>query len=140
MPAWAWLLPFVCALALLSIGIGRDWRLVHEDNGALHTTFARGHLDLGLARTRGQDVFSRPATDQRSFYGHHPSGTSVVLATGSLQALAGVIGSRQESVTVTVRRHGGRPRGRGPRATRGGTRSRAPRVRRCCSRCWWTSR
>lgn len=86
-PAWAWLAPFVVAVALLSIGIDRDWRLVHEDNGALHTTFARSHLDLGLARTRGQDVFFRPETGELSFYGHHPSGTSLALAAAF--ALAG---------------------------------------------------
>lgn len=79
-PAWAWLVPFACAAALLSIGVTRDWRLVHEDNGALHTTFARGHLDLGLARTYGHDVFHRPATGETTFYGHHPPGTSLLLA------------------------------------------------------------
>ena len=86
-PAWAWLAPFLVAIALLSIGIDRDWRLVHEDNGALHTTFARSHLDLGLIRTRGQDAFFRPATGEMSFYGHHPSGTSLALAAAF--ALAG---------------------------------------------------
>lgn len=79
-PWWAWLLLFAWATALLSIGVTRDWRLVHEDNGALHTTFARGHLDLGLARTRGHDVFHMPATGETSVYGHHPPGVSLTLA------------------------------------------------------------
>jgi hypothetical protein len=80
LPRWTWLVPFALALALLTIGITRDWCLLHEDNGALHTTFARGHLDLGLARTFGQDVFYRPATGELLFYGHHPSGPSLALA------------------------------------------------------------
>jgi hypothetical protein len=80
LPRWVWLVPFVVALALLTIGITRDWRLLHEDNGALHTTFARAHLDLGLARTFGQDAFYQPATGELVFYGHHPSGPSLALA------------------------------------------------------------
>jgi len=79
-PAWAWILLYVYASALLSIGIAEDWRLRHEDNGALHTTFARAHLDLGLARTGGHDVFHVPRTGETFFYGHHPPGPSLVLA------------------------------------------------------------
>ncbi len=86
-PAWAWILLYVHATALLSVGIGADWRLQHEDNGALHTTFARAHLDLGLARTGGHDVFYVPRTGDAFFYGHHPPGPSLVLAAAF--ALAG---------------------------------------------------
>lgn len=79
-PRIAWVLLVVYAAALLSIGLTRDWRLVHEDNGALHSMFARAHLDLGLARTRAHDVFYRPDTGELGFYAHHPPGTSLVLA------------------------------------------------------------
>jgi hypothetical protein len=40
------------AAAVLTIGLRADWRLRHEDNGAMHTTFALSHLRLGLERTR----------------------------------------------------------------------------------------
>jgi len=79
-PTWSWVLLYVYAAALLAIGITGDWRLQHEDNGALHTSFARAHLDLGLARTGGHDVFYVPRTGEAFFYGHHPPATSLVLA------------------------------------------------------------
>ena len=66
--------------ALLSIGLTRDWRLLHEDNGAIHTTFALSHLRLGLARTRAHDLFFNPRTGQSAVYGHHPPGTALALA------------------------------------------------------------
>src|SRR4051812_9007356 len=80
-PALAWIALFLYAAALLTIGLTRDWRLLHEDNGAVHTTFARAHLDLGLARTRGHDLFYRPQSGEAYFYSHHPPATSLVLAT-----------------------------------------------------------
>ncbi len=79
-PAYTPALVLLYAAALLSVGLTRDWRLLHEDNGALHTMFARAHLDLGLARTRAHDVFYWPASGELAFYGHHPSGTSLMLA------------------------------------------------------------
>jgi len=79
-PALAWLLLFFYATALLSIGLSEDWRLQHEDNGALHTSFARAHLDLGLSRTRAHDIFFTPTTGVGFFYSHHPPATSLVLA------------------------------------------------------------
>lgn len=66
--------------ALLSIGLTRDWRLLHEDNGAIHTTFALSHLRLGLARTRAHDLFFDPRTGGSAVYGHHPPGTALALA------------------------------------------------------------
>jgi hypothetical protein len=47
----------VLQFALLTIGITRDYQLKHEDNNALHATFARSHLRLGLDTTRGQNYF-----------------------------------------------------------------------------------
>jgi hypothetical protein len=35
------------AFSLLSIGLTEDWRLRHEDNGALHTTLALSHQPAG---------------------------------------------------------------------------------------------
>ena len=37
------------AFLLLSIGLTADWRLRHEDNGAMFTTLALSHVRLGLA-------------------------------------------------------------------------------------------
>lgn len=66
--------------ALLTIGIGRDYRLKHEDNNALHATFARSHLRLGLQTTKGQNYFHSPATATGAFYAHHPPGPGLALA------------------------------------------------------------
>src|SRR5262245_14983832 len=68
------------ALAILSIGLSRDWRLLHEDNGAMHTTLALSHLELGLATTRAHDVFFNPRTGETFRYGHHPPGIALIVA------------------------------------------------------------
>ena len=68
------------AFGVLSIGLTRDWRLRNEDNGAMHTTLALSHLRLGLAQTRGHDLFYSPHTGQTIPYGHHPPATALVLA------------------------------------------------------------
>ena len=71
---------FVLQIALLLIGIGREYRLKHEDNNALHATFARSHLELGLQTTRGQNYFFNPSTDVGSVYAHHPPAPALTLA------------------------------------------------------------
>lgn len=68
------------AFGILSIGLSRDWQLRHEDNGAMHTTLALSHRQLGLARTRAHDLFFNPHTGQTMPYGHHPPATALVLA------------------------------------------------------------
>jgi hypothetical protein len=70
----------VYAFALLSIGLARDWELLHEDNGALHTTFGLSHLRLGLARTRAHDYFFEPKSGLAGRYGAHPPGPGLALA------------------------------------------------------------
>lgn len=67
-------------LSLLTIGIGRDYRLKHEDNNALHATFARSHVQLGLGTTRGQNYFHSPATASGEAYANHPPGPGLALA------------------------------------------------------------
>ena len=67
-------------LALLAIGITRDYRLKHEDNNALHATFARAHLQLGPGTTKGQNYFYSPARGSGEFYANHPPGPGLVLA------------------------------------------------------------
>lgn len=71
---------FSLQLVLLTIGLGRDYELKHEDNNALHSTFARSHLQRGLATTRGQNYFYDPKRDEGMFYAHHPPGPGLVLA------------------------------------------------------------
>jgi 4-amino-4-deoxy-L-arabinose transferase-like glycosyltransferase len=68
------------AFAILSIGLTRDWRLIHEDNGAIHTTLALSHVRLGLGTTRAHDLFFEPKTGQASVYGHHPPAVALLLA------------------------------------------------------------
>lgn len=68
------------SLGLLSIGIREDWRLMHEDNGALHTTLALSHVKLGLLRTRAHDLFYDPQTGQSVVYGHHPPAMALLVA------------------------------------------------------------
>ena len=70
----------VYALTILSIGLTREWELLHEDNGALHTTFALSHVRLGLARTRAHDYFFEPRTGLEGRYGAHPPGPGLVVA------------------------------------------------------------
>lgn len=70
----------VYALGLLSIGISRDWRLTHEDNGAIYSTMALSHLRLGLAETKAHDVLYNPHDQTKYFYGHHPPGLALSLA------------------------------------------------------------
>jgi hypothetical protein len=74
------LLIAVYACSLLSINIGDHWRLIHEDNGAMQTTFALSHLRYGLAVTGGHNVFIDPGTGARTFYPHHPPAVPLVLA------------------------------------------------------------
>ena len=71
---------FALQLGLLAIGITRDYRLKHEDNNALHATFARAHLQLGFETTKGQNYFHNPATGSGEFYANHPPGPGLVLA------------------------------------------------------------
>ncbi len=73
-------LVFLLQLALLAIGITRDYRLKHEDNNALHATFARAHLQLGLGTTKGQNYFYSPARASGEFYANHPPGPGLALA------------------------------------------------------------
>ncbi|MGE3537116.1 MAG: ArnT family glycosyltransferase [Candidatus Tectimicrobiota bacterium] len=76
----ACLLLFLYAGALLSIGMQKDWRLRHEDNGAFFSALALAHLHLGLAETRAHDVFYNPHTGEKVAYGHHPPGLALLLA------------------------------------------------------------
>jgi hypothetical protein len=78
--AAALLLVLLYALALLAIGLREDWRLLHEDNGAWHTSLAMSHLTLGLAATRAHSVFFNPATGESYPYAHHPPGPALILA------------------------------------------------------------
>lgn len=71
---------FALQLGLLAIGITRDYRLKHEDNNALHATFARAHLQLGFETTKGQNYFHYPARGSGEFYANHPPGPGLVLA------------------------------------------------------------
>ncbi|HSX80340.1 MAG TPA: glycosyltransferase family 39 protein [Candidatus Saccharimonadia bacterium] len=93
----AWVVCFLYAGALLSIGITKDWRLRHEDNGAVYSTFALAHLRLGLAETRAHDFFYNPHTDEKTAYGHHPPGLGLVLA-----AVFKMVGSEAPWVARTV--------------------------------------
>jgi 4-amino-4-deoxy-L-arabinose transferase-like glycosyltransferase len=105
----------VYAAGILSIGLGSDWRLLHEDNGAFQTSLALSHVRLGLGRTRAHDVFFNPRTGEATLYGHHPPGTALILAavfaaTGSasppvarLVPIAFHLGSLGLLVTVLAR-------------------------------------
>ena len=88
---------FVLQFALLTIGITRDYQLKHEDNNALHATFARSHLHLGLATTRGQNYFYNPANGSGAFYPNHPPGPGLLLAL-----VYGVTGLDGPAVTRAV--------------------------------------
>ena len=74
------LVVLVVQLSVLTIGITDDYRLKHEDNNALHATFARSHLRLGFETTKAQNYFYTPAAESGTFYANHPPGPGVVLA------------------------------------------------------------
>ncbi len=71
---------FVLQIGLLVIGVGREYQLKHEDNNALHATFARSHLELGLQTTRAQNYFYNPSIDVGRVYAHHPPAPGLTLA------------------------------------------------------------
>ena len=77
-----WLIVPVAALALLllSIGVTRDYRLKHEDDNAMHATFAQNHLEAGMAATRLHDALINTKNGRLAFYAHHPPGCGLVLA------------------------------------------------------------
>ncbi len=77
---WCVLPIAVVALAVLSIGVTRDYRLKHEDNNAMHAAFARDHLGAGFGVTRAQDAFVNPGNGRVAFYAHHPPGCGLLLA------------------------------------------------------------
>lgn len=80
MPRQTVLAIFVLQIVLLSIGITKPYELKHEDNNALHATFARSHLRVGLQVTRAQNYYYNPQTGFGYFYPNHPPGPGLVLA------------------------------------------------------------
>jgi 4-amino-4-deoxy-L-arabinose transferase-like glycosyltransferase len=84
---WAVLPVLILAACLLSIGIGRDYRLKHEDNNALHATFGRAHVEAGFGVTRAHDAFVNRNNGRVHFYAHHPPGCGLVL--GAVFAVTG---------------------------------------------------
>ena len=71
---------FALQILLLSTGVWREYRLKHEDNNALHATFARAHLRLGLDATHAQNYFYSPSTGRGLSYPNHPPGPALALA------------------------------------------------------------
>lgn len=67
---------------LLSIGITRQWRLVHEDNGAMQTALALSHTRHGLAETKAHNWFVSKDGKDRLGYPHHPAGVPLLIAGG----------------------------------------------------------
>lgn len=72
----------VYSALLLSIGITREWRLVHEDNGAMQTALALSHTRHGLAETKAHNWFVARDGKDRLGYPHHPAGVPLLIAAG----------------------------------------------------------
>ena len=53
---------------------------MHEDNGAMQTTFALSHLRYGRGVTHAHNLFIDRNTGSRSFYVHHPAAVPLVVA------------------------------------------------------------
>ena len=85
------------SLSLLTIGLRKDWRLLHEDQGAFYTSLALTHMKAGLARTRAHDALLDPKTGELEFYGHHPAALALILA-----AVFTATGSAAVAVTRAV--------------------------------------
>jgi len=94
---WAVLPVVILAAVILTIGIGRDYRLKHEDNNALHAAFGRAHIEAGLATTKGHDAYVNRANGRVHFYAHHPPGCGLVLG-----AVFAVTGSDRPEVVRAV--------------------------------------
>jgi 4-amino-4-deoxy-L-arabinose transferase-like glycosyltransferase len=75
-----WTLILTIQLAVLSIGISREYQLKHEDINCSHAVRARSHQQLGLRVTKGQNYHVNRATGRGSFYAHHPPGPALLLA------------------------------------------------------------
>ncbi len=84
---WAILPVLILAAMILSIGIGHDYRLKHEDNNALHAAFGRAHVGAGLGVTKGHDAYVNRKNGRVHFYAHHPPGCGLVL--GGVFAVTG---------------------------------------------------
>lgn len=72
----------VYSALLLSIGITREWRLVHEDNGAMQTALALSHTRHGFAETKAHNWFVARDGKDRLGYPHHPAGVPLLIAAG----------------------------------------------------------
>jgi 4-amino-4-deoxy-L-arabinose transferase-like glycosyltransferase len=94
-----WLIVPVAALALvlLSIGVTRDYRLKHEDNNAMHATFAHNHIAAGLSATRAHDASINPKNGRITYYAHHPPGCGLILA-----GVFAITGSERPAVVRSV--------------------------------------
>jgi 4-amino-4-deoxy-L-arabinose transferase-like glycosyltransferase len=66
-------------VVILTIGIGRDYRLKHEDNNALHAAFGRAHVEAGPGVTKLHDTYVNRKNGRVHFYAHHPPGCGLVL-------------------------------------------------------------
>jgi 4-amino-4-deoxy-L-arabinose transferase-like glycosyltransferase len=84
---WAILPILILAAVILMIGIGRDYRLKHEDNNALHAAFGRAHVGAGLGMTKLHDAYVNRKNGRVNFYAHHPPGCG--LALGGVFAVVG---------------------------------------------------
>lgn len=72
----------VYSALILSIGITREWRLVHEDNGAMQTALALSHTRHGFAETKAHNWFIAKDGKDRLGYPHHPAGVPLLIAGG----------------------------------------------------------
>ena len=87
----------VYSALLLSIGITREWRLVHEDNGAMQVALALSHTRQGLAETRAHNWFVTKDGQGWLGYPHHPAGVPLLIAGGFT-----VTGSESRAVARAV--------------------------------------
>jgi hypothetical protein len=87
----------VYSALLLSIGITREWRLVHEDNGAMQVALALSHTRQGLGETKAHNWFVTKDGKGRLGYPHHPAGVPLLIAGGFA-----VTGSESRAVARAV--------------------------------------
>lgn len=87
----------VYSALLLSIGITREWRLVHEDNGAMQVALALSHTRQGLAETKAHNWFVTKDGKGWLGYPHHPAGVPLLIAGGFT-----VTGSESRAVARAV--------------------------------------
>ena len=77
---WEVLAVAIVVMAGLSCNLDAPFRLAHDDNSALFSSFARSHLVNGYCKTFGQDFYTLRSSGAMQPYLHHPPAVALWLS------------------------------------------------------------